>query len=233
MWKVLLSPLYVIYNIPRQVLLIFTHFILYYDRHIRLVPAVSNDTWYTICRVISGTGVCGDLYLLWSMGPWKPDCNTWHYCYIIMGAKASQITSLTIVYSTVYSDAEQRKHQSSASLAFVRRIHRWPVNSPHKWPVMRKMFPFDDVIVVWSAFIMIHLKARYSWTCHHRGRYEDYITSVVSISKITKTNCFNLFEDRVYVPLSKITDARCSKVIQVSRNDWKSSCPGDRPSRSR
>ena len=37
---------------------------------------------------------------------------------------ASQITSLTVVYSTVYSDADQRKHQSSASLAFVRGIHR-------------------------------------------------------------------------------------------------------------
>ena len=39
------------------------------------------------------------------------------------------------------------KKQSSASLAFVREIHRGPVNSPHKWPVMRKMFPFDDVIM--------------------------------------------------------------------------------------
>ena len=56
-------------------------------------------------------------------------------------------TSLTIVYSTVYSDANQRKHQSSASLAFVRGIHRGPLNSPHKWPVTRKMFPFNDVIM--------------------------------------------------------------------------------------
>ena len=64
-----------------------------------------------------------------------------------MDAIASQITSLTIVYSIVYSDADQRKHQSSASLAFVRGIHRGPVNSPHKWPVTRKMFPFDDVIM--------------------------------------------------------------------------------------
>ena len=59
---------------------------------------------------------------------------------------ASQITSLTIVYSTVYS-GRSKKHQSSASLAFVRGIHRWPVNSPHKWPVTRKMFPLDDVIM--------------------------------------------------------------------------------------
>ena len=49
--------------------------------------------------------------------------------------------------SPVYSGADQRKHQSSASLAFVREIHRGPVNSPHKWPITRKMFPFDDVIM--------------------------------------------------------------------------------------
>ena len=41
-----------------------------------------------------------------------------------------------------------RKHQNSASLAFVRGIHREPVNSPHKWPVTRKTFPFDDVIMM-------------------------------------------------------------------------------------
>ena len=70
-----------------------------------------------------------------------------YYCDIKMGAMASQITSLTIVYSTVYPGADQRKHQSSASLAFVRGIHRWPVNSPHKGPVTWKMLPFDDVIV--------------------------------------------------------------------------------------
>ena len=62
----------------------------------------------------------------------------------------SQITSLTIVYSIVYSDADQRKHQSFASLAVVRGIHRGPVNSPHKWPVTWKMFPFDDVIMLAS-----------------------------------------------------------------------------------
>ena len=58
----------------------------------------------------------------------------WHYPDVIMGAMASQITSLTIVYLTFYSGADQRKQQSSLSLAFVRGIHRWPVNSLHKWP---------------------------------------------------------------------------------------------------
>ena len=71
-----------------------------------------------------------------------------HYTDVIIGTIASQITSLMIVYSTVYSDADQRKYQSSASLAFVRGIHRRLVNSPHKWPVTRKMFPFHDVIMI-------------------------------------------------------------------------------------
>ena len=74
-----------------------------------------------------------------------------NYSDVIMGAMASQITSLTIVYSTVYSGADQRKHQSSASLAFVWGIHRWPVNSPHKRPVTRKIISISwrhHVIVV-------------------------------------------------------------------------------------
>ena len=70
-----------------------------------------------------------------------------HYSDVIISAMASQITSLTIVYTAVISGVDQRKHQSSASLAFVCGIHRWPVNSPHKGPVTRKMFPFDDAIM--------------------------------------------------------------------------------------
>ena len=84
----------------------------------------------------------------WSLGEHKVNIDSRHYNEAIMGAIASQITSLTIVYSIVYSDADQRKHVRSASLAFVRGIHRGSVNSPHKWPVTRKMFPFDDVIMV-------------------------------------------------------------------------------------
>ena len=86
---------------------------------------------------------------------------TWYYNDVIMGAMASQITSLTIVYSTVYSGVDQRKHQSSASLAFVRGIHRWPVNSLHKGPITRKMFPFDDVTmeIHWPTFFMVASQA--------------------------------------------------------------------------
>ena len=78
--------------------------------------------------------------------------NTLHskyvlYCAVIMGKTASQITSLTIDYSSVHSGPDQRKHQSSASLAFVREIQWWPVNSQHKWSVTWKTFQFDDAIM--------------------------------------------------------------------------------------
>ena len=66
---------------------------------------------------------------------------------VIMSAISFQITGVSIACSTVGSGADQRKHQSSASLAFVWGIHRWQVNSPHTRPVTRKMFPFDDVIM--------------------------------------------------------------------------------------
>ena len=52
------------------------------------------------------------------------------------------------------SVANQRKHQVSTSLASVRGIYRWPVNSPHKGPVTRKMCPFDDVIMLVATFII-------------------------------------------------------------------------------
>ena len=70
-----------------------------------------------------------------------------HYSDVTMSAMASQMTSLTIVYWAVYSGTDQRQHQSSPSLAFVWGIHRWPVNSLHKWPVTRKLFSFEDVII--------------------------------------------------------------------------------------
>ena len=77
-----------------------------------------------------------------------------HHSDVMMGTMASQITSLTIVYSTVYSGTDQRKHQGSASLAFVRGTQRRPVNFPHKGPVTLKMFPFDDVIMKSPAIIL-------------------------------------------------------------------------------
>ena len=99
-----------------------------------------DQCWLVICRVLCHSE------------PREIICQNGsadiHYNDVIMSTIASQITSLTIIYSSVKSGADERKHQSSASLAFVRGIHRWPVNSPHKGPVSRKMFPFDDVIML-------------------------------------------------------------------------------------
>ena len=110
-----------------------------------------------------------------------------------MGYMASQITSITIVYPTVYSRADRRKQQSSVSLAFVRGIHRVPVNSPHKWPVTRKMFPFDDV------FMSIeHLRASQKWAIRYSIalHYSDVIMSAIAsqinfVSIVCATICLD------------------------------------------
>ena len=69
-----------------------------------------------------------------------------------------------------FSSADQRKHLNSVSLVFVRGIHRWPVNSPHKWPVTRKMFPFDDVIMQTTRITIrvldMHFKFQAIWPTH-------------------------------------------------------------------
>ena len=84
----------------------------------------------------------------WAIDLWQTSClGHRHYNDVIMSTMASQITSVSIVYSTVCSGADQRKHQSSMALAFVQGIHQWLVHSPHKGPVMQKMFPFDDIIM--------------------------------------------------------------------------------------
>ena len=85
-----------------------------------------------------------------------------HWSEAIMSTMASRITSITIAYSTVYSGADQWKHQSSVLLVFVRGIHRWPVNSPRKGPVTRELFPFDDVIMM--IFINFPLNGAFAHT---------------------------------------------------------------------
>ena len=146
---------------------------------------------------------------------------------------ASQITSLTIVYLSIYSGADQRKHESPASLAFVRGIHRWPVNYPHKGPVTRKMFPFDDVIME-----SCH-EANYVITagCHndnlrcHQLRHHDnswcsvfytansYIYVGIDAWEKTHITCFNYWlpNCHLYVPhtwsLCYLTPCICHNII--------------------
>ena len=116
--------------------------------------------------------------------------NTYHYCDVVMGAMASQITSLTVVYSTIYLGPDQWKHQSSASLTYVWGIHRWPVNSPHRGPITRKMFPFDDVIMLSHRSVLILWKA----LSKHRGLllkiqlFGELTASVTDVCVYDETN---------------------------------------------
>ena len=97
------------------------------------------------------THMCRD-----ELGPYKPiTCVSISQSFSLQwrhneGEGVSNHQSNDFFYSTVYSGADQRKYQSPASLAFVRRIHRYPVNSPHIGPVTRQMFPFDDV-TMWNS----------------------------------------------------------------------------------
>ena len=148
-----------------------------------------------------------------------------HYGDVIMNTMASQITSLTIVYSTIYSGAVQRKHQSSASQAFVRWIHRGPVNSPHKWPVTRKMFPFDDVIMICLATPVQYQSTAYIRRCVAQCLIDDNIgLGNVSVTKtqgpicIWSSNCYN--GTRLYVwfiyPLTCLVIDRLISELAIS-----------------
>ena len=81
-----------------------------------------------------------------------------HYSDIMMSAMPSQIIDASIVCSTVPSGVDQRNYQSSPSLAFVRGIHRLPVDSLHKGPLTRKIIPFDEVIM-----LELHLSDDTAW----------------------------------------------------------------------
>ena len=101
-----------------------------------------------------------------------------HYNGVIVGAMASHITNIAVVYSTVYSDVDQRKHHSSTSLALVRGIHRWPVNSTRKWPVTRNMFRVNDVIMS-AIFCCVMTLSHYlilRWTVIAHQYLRDHIS---------------------------------------------------------
>ena len=111
-----------------------------------------------------------------------------------MSTMAPQITSHMIVYSTVYWGTDERKNQSYASLAFV----RWQVNSPHKRPVTRKMFPFDDVIMImkldelYSVFFCTFRPVIVIVTRRHNAGDRD-------IDRLTKYIVYNLVSTCMYI----------------------------------
>ena len=111
----------------------------------------------------------------------------WHYTDVIMGAIASPITSLTILYSTVYSDADQREHQSSASLAFVRGIHRGRHHGIHKrlWATTSKHLTFNDKCI--NVKIKGISQNWLNWLSITAYTYEYIVKKIVRISTQWKT----------------------------------------------
>ena len=147
----------------------------------------------------------------WYVLPWT---HAWmryfhHYSDVIISTMASQITSLTIVYSTVYSGADHRKHQSSASLAFVRGIYRWPVNSSHKRPVTRKMSVFDDVIMIQAKWVHLrNLRHRIMiWTV----LFQSYHNTSIQTHRSQRPHC------HTHVHTHTNTLARASDSIQCTQ----------------
>ena len=126
-----------------------------------------------------------------------------HYSDAIMSAVASQITSLTIVYSIAYSDADQRK------LAFVRGIHRWPVNSPHKGPVTRKLFPFDDVIMCTNPTARIVVVSGLKQLCIHAITIILLLLQESLRRKVIKVPLVTLSDK--YIPLGNVNGTPSTK----------------------
>ena len=126
-----------------------------------------------------------------------------YYSDTIMSAMASKITGVSIAYSTVCSCTDQAKHQSSAPVAFVRGIHRWPVNSPHKWSVTRKMFPFEYVIMCLFVLRLQVFTISLSWgNAFYHALIEDFSRLIPFLSFLKRNKQVKV---HVYRPNSFMT----------------------------
>ena len=154
-----------------------------------------------------------------------------------MCTMASKIIDVSIVYSTVCSGADQRKHQSSASLAFVKGIPWWPVNSPHKGPVTRKMFPLYDVIMKFCHVTQLdqarrqyntkirvdHFSLKQSWLMCR----DNVIQSVAAVSVLLfRSSWCQVISFSLFIP-----GARCLRGVLRGRGRLHARGPG--PPRSR
>ena len=135
-----------------------------------------------VVAIVFRRGVKGSLCLwpqLMRDGVWFSLLGQFHNSDVMISTIASQITAVSIICSFVCSGAGQRKPQSSTSLAFVRGNHQWPVDSPHKGPVTRKMFPFHDGIMFahWPWFVVCCLVVTVlsiSWASCQIRKIEGY-----------------------------------------------------------
>ena len=154
-----------------------------------------------------------------------------YYNDVIKGAMASQITSLKIVWSS----ADQRKHQISASLAFVRGIHQWPVNFSRKCPVMRKMFPFDDVIVFWFIYRRVwstlrwtveakkNIKFRCNKTFSNNTLYWEYIFVYTNALWVLLLSIYKLFFCGNWISESELAFLAFNVLVRLKRfGHWRS-----------
>ena len=141
---------------------------------------------------------------------------------------------MEIRQSNVYSGTDRRKHQNSASVAFVSGIHRWPVNSQHKGPVMWKMFPFDDVIMTIADLYFMRLSrtksiffsTNFPWKYHMRCHIQVYLDAFsrdllwISIMEMYLKNNFetnNHFVDWVhFLSSEQWADIRIFDVPQLA-----------------
>ena len=156
--------------------------------------------------------VHGDIkaYHVYPLVPPFPQRERERYDDIMMGVIAPQITRLHDCLLDRLFWRRSKKHQSSASLAFVRGIHRGPVNSPHKWPVTRKMLPFDDVIMVNSqdrltSFTVVLLQKMITALHHGSGtrREEPHIINVGVGDDVVK-GCVNNIDQSKFQSLGMI-----------------------------
>ena len=144
----------------------------------------------------------------------EPIC---HYSDVITCAMASQITSLSIVHAIVYSGRSKKKLKLRV-IGLCAEIQRWPVNSPHKWPVKRKMFPFDDVIM-WSnnqCKYKPHTKGLYS--LNDKTSYPHLISLRIEARRLDVNDGIALKFDR------HLGSAAAEVPVKLSR-DWKSLNP--------
>ena len=152
-----------------------------------------------------------DLASYWKLKPWFNVIYSLHYSDVTMTPISSQITSASFVYSTVCSGAVQRKHQSSASLA--------PVNSPHKVPVTRKMFPFDDVIMdLYNLISIPYQKSKSRWWKRDDKsyRYGEHLRNIMNNKILKNTSMMSRGNSQTMCKL--VTQSW--KELQEKRQTW-------------
>ena len=134
-----------------------------------------------------------------------------HYSDVIMSTMASHTTGVSIVCSAVCSDASRRKYQSAVSLASVRGIHWWSMDSPHKGPVTQKMFPFGDVIM----FIACLWQDKYCDSADMNGIVVIGHSQVSLRVNFNKTHRFTIYSDAT---MPTIFSKQSSKIKDRTKN---------------